>query len=473
MKKLILVTTLFFTISLQASLGTVERKFKKMDFESVKDLHAMGNLLIKNKLYFSAIYFFKQAIFHSTKTSKALDRDIDTLINHVGLRQFEELPIDQLYKSQSAFLQFTLGKRYFQQKNFPLALKTLKHISKRHIIYPQTLQIAGAIWAKKNKSSRAIKTYKRCARIANKYLKKFDEKHPRRKTLQFVKNSCEIAIPRILYKARKYASSKRYYNAIPIESYKWPDQLFEMSWNAYQQKDYNTSIGKLLTFKSPILQDHYYPQADVLWAMGYYKMCYFDDMFAIIQSFEKNTVPGARKLLKLLKSKAKDPRFFVGLVLNDRAKVLRQHPLLKSFVKRIRTGPAFFSQAHFFQRAVRELKFFSKQENQNRFTRTFKRNLQVETSFTLRSLNTFVQRSLFKFFNEIIITSKQISLLKLEYFSNKRQYFIDKKEFSGTGEGEMIHINLSDKENYWDFAKEFWVDELGHYVLGLESRCTK
>ena len=117
-----------------------------------------------------------------------------------------------------------------------------------------------------------------------------------------------------------------------------------MSWNAYQQKDYNTSIGKLLTFKSPILQDHYYPQADVLWAMGYYKMCYFDDMFAIIQSFEKNTVPGARKLLKLLKSKAKDPRFFVGLVLNDRAKVLRQHPLLKSFVKRIRTGPAFFSQ---------------------------------------------------------------------------------------------------------------------------------
>ena len=58
---------------------------------------------------------------------------------------------------------------------------------------------------------------------------------------------------RTLYQMDRFDEADQVYDRIPKASLVWPDILFEQAWNSFGRQEYNRSLGKLVSYKSPAL----------------------------------------------------------------------------------------------------------------------------------------------------------------------------------------------------------------------------
>src|SRR5581483_10567816 len=76
------------------------------------------------------------------------------------------------------------------------------------------------------------------------------------------------------------------YDKIPKSSIVWPEILFEQAWNAFAKDEFNRSLGKLVSYKSPALSFVFNTEIDVLRAQSYLALCLYDDANQVINEFK-------------------------------------------------------------------------------------------------------------------------------------------------------------------------------------------
>jgi len=447
-----------------------------------KKLLNIATYLMDEDIYFAAIPFVKEALYTKSENNKYdehLDAVIDKMLGTVGVDQFSNLPIKLLQKSSAPNINLLIAKMLFHKGQYDQALQHLAKVPDNHDAYSNALVMKAHIHSIKKEFEPSIEAYKGCIKYAEKTRSKFDDVKHLERTYQFVKDSCTISIARVLYKAQRFKESSSFYRSIPKTSYKWPSILLEDAWNSYRLKDYNRSIGRLLTFKSPILNEYFFPEAEVLKAMGYIELCLWDDAIEVIKEYQKLYAPNGTRLIAKLTEPNLDKHFFVRLSLDDKHPAYQGFPFLKNSMEYIKTGPYFLSSMHHLRQFSKEYKMFKtklieyqKRKINSEFAKVLLYNLKESKNDQIELVNQYVKKSLYDMANEISRTSGELLAIHLEAFSRKKEQIFKTKDIMSRERGNLKAINRGVDQYFWTFKQEFWADELGDYVLALESECT-
>jgi cytoplasmic iron level regulating protein YaaA (DUF328/UPF0246 family) len=85
----------------------------------------------------------------------------------------------------------------------------------------------------------------------------------------------------------------------------------------------------------------------------------------------------------------------------------------------------------------------------------------------------FVKNSLIDYHSQLIANFEKMAFIKLEMLKRAKDQLVYKNSAHGNGLRDWGNQKpeRQDYQYYWSFNGEFWNDELGDYVFGLESQC--
>jgi hypothetical protein len=114
-----------------------------------------------------------------------------------------------------------------------------------------------------------------------------------------------------------------------------------------------------------------------------------------------------------------------------------------------------------------------RKSNSYKFAKILLYNLKESKKNQIALVNQYVKSSLYNIANEIGRTSKELLAIHLEAFSRKKDQIFATKDIITRERGNLKDIDRKVTQYFWTFKREFWADELGDYVLALESECTE
>ncbi|HTL12684.1 MAG TPA: hypothetical protein VL588_09365, partial [Bdellovibrionota bacterium] len=251
--------------------------------------------LVHAGLYQSAAYFFIRtlqegdqiAVRRALTVTEALFRHVDgDLFRRYLIRRTQ--PGDYDASNRSAFA-YAVGKEALLRGDEAAAVRQLDSVSHSSPLWPFSLQIRATAKAILGDSNGALHDFEECASRADSTANRDggdDQWLARAKAeASDLKARCQAGVARSLYEQGRFRDADKAYDEIPKASFVWTDILFEQAWNAYAEREYNRTLGKLVTYKSPGLSFVFNPEVDVLTAQAYLALCLYGDANQVINAF--------------------------------------------------------------------------------------------------------------------------------------------------------------------------------------------
>ncbi len=431
---------------------------------SQKSIHE----LVDSGIYFGTIPFIKETLYSSGNgVDAALNEIIDDIVAHVGLRQFEALSIDVLERSRASTLRYVLAKKYFNKGDYNSALNTLEGLE-RHgkTLAPFISHLKASALAILKKSDEASRNYDECVGQAAKAISSGGHTALRKRQLITLRDSCLVGIGRMYFASAKFEKSILSYLDLPKKSPIWPEILFEEAWASFYTRDFNRTLGKLVTYKAPVLEYIFNPEIEVLSALTYLEMCLFGDAKKSADNFYAKYQRGYLGLLNLIKSMKSDYRSYYSL-LKQRDKVSFD-PLVIKLLKDIWRDPAtqeLFQQIEAGKQEVAPIKAIGN----GKLKLVVARNLKDSLILHRDIIGRYVKKRLIYHARLLDKSFEDMSYIKLEILSNMKGQILG---INGErARGDIKFLERNEKQYFWTFNGEFWADELGDYVFSLKSEC--
>ncbi len=426
--------------------------------------------LVEKELYFTSVPYIKEYLINNrNKRNKKMDALIDEVISKVGIKQFEVLPSRYLLNSKSPIINYILAKKYFRVGKYKKTLESLNGtIPRNHSIKPYALLLEGSSFSilKKRRSSEAA--FNECIKLSESHLSKMSSAY-RKRQMSINRDYCILGIPRVQFSSGKYSKAHLSYLDLLKSSYIWPEILFEEAWNSFYQRDYNRTLGKLVTYKAPLLNYIFNPEIEVLRALTFLELCLWEDTKIVVNNFYKKYQRPHLEMKRFLKKHKKNYKYFYLLAKSTLNGRKRGSVLLEKMMGSILRDPAFIELYKSFQSGRREFEFIKKMKNK-RFSSILNENLKESLLLQRNLIGSYVLKSLTSMTNSIDKTMRGMSYIKLEVISRNKNELYNSGTFSKK-RGDIKHLTRNDKQYFWTFNGEFWADELGDYVFSLKSEC--
>lgn len=469
MKRILILTILLSSMNAFASLNQAKKIFDKS-----KDPHKNAHIaqeLYKSKYFYSAVIFIKRHLIETDAYNDALENMLEHLILKTGTDNFTTLNDQILGKFPSPSLAFVHGIKLFKQGRYSEAKKRLALVPQEHKFSPEARLTLGSIASIEDDQQTLQTEYGLCIQQAKKREDDAAEKEKLARYFEILKDTCQIHLARALYQSSNYADAMKAYDQIEKTSYRWPYILMERAWTAYQLEDYNRALGIGVTYKSPLLTSYFFPEAEVLSALSYYRLCLWNDALSKIEQFYEVYKPRAEELKGILVPHKDSHTYFLELALAPIKENENKSPFIRQLLTQIRKKIIFSVDLVNYRRAINENNHVQGIKD-HLFGKTLKEELKRMISFRTKKLNHFVKRNMFNFINDIHRMSHEMLNIKLEIMSDKRDLVYKNQQLiSDRSRGSYDNIQRSLKQQFFDFRGEFWADELGDYSFGLKSNC--
>ena len=471
MKKTYLILFLLtFGMGAQASIQGARKIYTVGDKSRYPQMAAE---LIQDKMYFSAIPFIKEYLASTTKVNDAaVDKVLDDLITQVGVKQFEVLPANILEKSNAPTIRYILARKAFRLGKYDQALKYLERkIEDWHKVKPFALLLEASTYAVSKREDKAGAVFRECIEVAEQQIKKEDNKE-RLRQLKITRDYCVVGIPRAQFALTKFNDAYSTYLDLPKSSYIWPEILFEEAWNSFYLKDYNRTLGKLVTYKAPVFDYTFNPEIEVLKALSYMEMCLWEDSKKTVEDFYTNYENDNIGFKKFIDSLGKDYRQYYLLV-KDRAEgKYRQNKILSTALAQIGRDPAYLELYNSFNNGREEIERLKNLPGDN-LKAALNENLRESLSLQRNLIGSYIRGQLQLNAAQVVRSFEDMSYIKLEVLSKRKTELYDDVTLRSADKkrGDVAHLRRTDKQYFWTFNGEFWADELGDYVFSLKSEC--
>lgn len=465
-KKWIFVMALL-SVKAFAAMEDVERVLSQRMSKSLKQRAVVIELVDSGYVY-TAIPWMKEYLISTPKTLDTnLEKRFDKMLQVTGVKPFEVLPEKFLNRSRSPSIRYILAKKYLKKKRYSQALEEIKSINANHPIYPFAMNLLGSTYSLMGRQDMAVNAYKDCQNASSSKISSESDAVVVRQ-LKLNEDVCTAGVARALFADRKYDAANLQYLDISKSSHIWPSILFEEAWNSYYQGNYNRTLGKLVTYKAPVLQYMFNPEIDVLRALSYLKLCLYDDAQKESDEFYQKYMEPTRSMRSFLRSKGKNYDYYYRLYADFERTGRTSSELLSQLLKDVSKDGAFIEIKNSLIEASVELKKLSSRKT--RYTTLLTRMLS-ETIDTQRSiLGGYVRKGLISKYAELYHAFEGMSYIKLEVLSQKKQRLYSPERKAGK-RGDVRFLERNDKQYFWNFNGEFWADELGDYVFALKSEC--
>lgn len=444
MMKLALLT-LFFIISL------VHTKEKFTFSQKVQKNINRGNL-------YTALLDITDK-YKRSRPPKEIREQLILIVEKIGPHFFNTFSDVELRNIGIPTTNLIMAKRNLYLGKYHYALKRLNKLMKNEKFQAQALLVKGTVYYKMGLIKRAISSFEKCSQIDGDSKNGLIRFHQ-----ETVQNNCRMNLGRAYFKNKEFEKAISAYNLVPKKSAKWPYTLLEKAWAYYHLENYNRVLGILLTFNSPLLESYFFPEAQALKAMSYFKLCYFEESEHIINVFYKKYKPKSSELSKLLSKRT--PFQFFNLIFEDRSVLKRRSLFLNSLLTQIEKRSKHkldLNSLFGFNSEIYKASIHSRIKDISEMQEDLK-----------NQINHSVKLSMYNFINQIHSTSKHMFNLQLEILSKKRENLYKKKTILNKDEdGNIKNLDIGASDIFWDFRKSFWADELGDYTLALKKSCSK
>jgi hypothetical protein len=434
--------------------------------------------LARAHLYNSSSYFFIKTLQSGNKDAiRRVLTETQNLLMNVGPDLFRKYMIrhtqydDYDAANRNAYL-YALGKDALLAHQEERAIGYLNGIQKSSPLWPFALQLRASAYAIRGNSEKAVEDFQLCVDNAS-HGSKAGEAGER----DDLKARCQAGIARSYYQANQFEEADRAYDRIQKTSLVWPDILFEQAWNAFARQEYNRTLGKLVSYKSPALTFVFNPEIDVLRAQSYLALCLYSDANDVINEFNGRYNGIGEQVKHFVESNSKnlDAFYDVGkLALQDSIYSTDGFkPMLNRFVR----GPYFAKLVRSERVITAELDGIRRFGGGADPGRGFPGFLNQVLNWRMRSVHMlggmFVKNSLIDYHAQLISNFENMAFIKLEMLKRAKEQLIYKNSRKTLGSREWGNQKpkRKDYQYYWSFNGEFWNDELGDYVFGLESQC--
>lgn len=426
--------------------------------------------LVEKELYFTSIPFIKEYLFRVEKPDPRLDRIIDEVITKTGIRQFELLPNSTLKKSNRPTLRYILAKRLFRRKKYNdtvLLAGSIKNVA--HPVAPFALLLKASSLSLLGKGEQAQSVFGECYRASEKAIAKTDD-YDRRRQLEMNRDYCLLGQARVDFQNKEFVRAESTFLDLSKDSPVWPEILFEEAWNSFYQKNYNRTLGKLVTYNAPLLDFAFNPEVEELKALTYLEMCLYGDAKKIVENFYGKYASDSKKLKKVLKAFKKNFKSYYLMAKQRNIAEIKGTPLLNRLLKMIIADPAFTELFNSFQNAryeFQKLKEVSNTKLRKVLTDVVKNSLILQRDL----IGAYVRKVLYEYYYQINRTLENLSYVNLEILDRRRNQLYADITGTDRSRGSIENLKRSQKQYFWNFEGEFWLDELGDYVFSLKPEC--
>jgi len=467
--KLIII---FFILS-SSALASPERAWDILvrSRGSISSYPGVVKELLKDRLYFTAVPYLKEYLTsRNGQISKDVDLLIDNVVTQVGIKQFEVLPQSILRKTNAPIIKYILAKKYFRSGDYSKALNALNGtIPRNHPSKPFALLIEGSIFSILNKSKSAVASYSNCVEESKRQMRDTNNEN-RLRQLAINRDYCIVGKPRTEFSSRQYDTANSSYLDLSKDSYVWPEVLFEEAWNSFYLRDYNRTLGKLVTYKAPILSFVFNPEVEVLKALTYMELCLFDDAKTVVDDFYKNYQNTSLGVKKFLGKYGKNYKYFYLLAKSRKSGKKGGNNLLNNLLDMILKDAAFTELVDSFNIGRDEIQRV-KNINNARMRKVFASNLRESLLLQRDLIGAYVRKSLHLSMDNLDKAFEGMTYIKLEVLGRKKESLYYARDNSDRARGDIKYLKRNEKQYFWTFNGEFWADELGDYVFSLKSEC--
>lgn len=469
-KKIVLLIFVLSTWRLQASVDGAWASLVRNRGNISSYPQVVANLL-ESRLYFTSIPYLKEYLSRvDGRVGKDVDQLLDQVITNVGVRQFEVLPISILKKAGSPVIKYILAKKLFRIGQYTQALNALNGtIPRNHPVKPFALMLEGSIFSVLGKTSNAVATYKNCILETKKQMNDTSLEN-RLRQLAINRDYCTVGIPRAQFADKGFDEANLTYLDLPKDSYVWPEILFEEAWNSFYQRDYNRTLGKLVTYKAPVLNFHFNPEVEVLKALTYMELCLFGDARKVVDDFYKAYQEDTLGVKKFLSRYGKDYKYFYLLAKSRKNGKAAGNKLLNTLLDNVLRDAAFIELIDSFNVGREEIGFMKGLSN-SKMRQVFTSNLREGLLLQRDLIGAYVRKSLHLNMDLLDKSFEGMTYIKLEVLGRRKEQLYYANNELGRSRGDIRYLKRNDKQYFWTFNGEFWADELGDYVFSLRSEC--
>lgn len=447
--------------------------------------------LIKAGLVQSSTYFFLKTLEtkHKPSIRKVLVH-VELLFERVGVDALREYLIrytdynDYDVLNRSAYL-FSLGKAALLKDDQNKAIGYLNSVSPSSPLYPRALQLRGTALAIQNRTDEAIQDFKECEEASSLVIREKDSQTSRyqieKAEAKDLSTRCLASRARTEYQAERFSKAEDLYSQIPKGSIVWTDILFEEAWNSFSKREFNRSLGKLVTYKSPLLNNLINSEIDILRAQGYLSLCLYDDTEKVLNEFQARYSDMGKSVKTFVEQNESNlPNFYnLGLQTLKSPKSSRNplHQISNRFVR----GPYFLSIVHADEEiksewaSVTQLARYSNAPENAGMTAFLREVLKWREKSNKNLGGAFVRNSIIDHHSQIVSDFEKVSFIKIEMLTRAKEKLMRNTTISSAERDERSRGNIlpvrEDNQMFWLFNGEYWADELGDYVFGLKSEC--
>jgi hypothetical protein len=427
--------------------------------------------LVESGYYFSAVPWMKNFL---VKNTTPLDEDLegafDKMLYITGLKPFETLPVDILSRSKSGNIKYILAKRLFKKNQPQEALAELNRVGSDHSAYPYVAHMKGTIYSSLNKFTESETQFKDCIRTSESQSSDADSNIQKQQYL-LNRDYCIAGVARAQFANKNYQQAELNYLDIQKSSFVWPEILFEEAWTSYYVKNYNRTLGKLVSYKAPVFDFIFKPEVEILKALTYMKMCLYEDAKKTADEFYNELFQPSRDLRTFLQSRGKNYKYYYDLMADHENNKPAPLPIIDSILNSVEKEGAFIEMKSAFSTAIAE---YNKIRNKpsTGFRAKLMSNLKIVLDEYRTVLGAYVRAGMVMKYAELYSAFEGMSYIKLEILAlRKERLYKTDNSFNGKKRGDIKYIERNDKQYFWTFNGEFWADELGDYVFALRSEC--
>lgn len=401
-------------------------------------------------------------------------------------------------KGRNAFF-MVIAKEKLLKGDYNGAVQAATQIQANHALYPVGLQIRATALTMLNQLPAAAADFEECARTADQrtgyepgtveedlareqstpLMAKWHQL--RKDASRDLRARCIAGQARALYEIGRFEEADRMYDRIPKASFVWTDTLFEHAWNSYAREEYNRTLGKLVSYKSPALKFVFNTEIDVLMAQSYAALCLYRDAGKIIEEFSRTYGNVAKEIKTFVETNTSDMRPYYLLGRRALGDKLHTERLLHRFVNRFVRSPYFESLALSEDRAVAEKVAIQRMDASRPATSTgigagFPGFLNMALDWRIKTIQLmggiFVRNSMIDYHQILISDFEKMQFMKIDILAHQKQKLMEPEVAMAAerSRGNRIPVRRND-QLLWTFNGEFWNDEIGDYVFALESEC--
>ncbi|MDH4467625.1 MAG: hypothetical protein QE271_06160 [Bacteriovoracaceae bacterium] len=368
----------------------------------------------------------------------------------VGSQHFELFNEKDLKKHRSDPVAYILGKKMFSIGRYYESTQYLESVRKSGPLYAHAQYILGAISVTERNFIQADIHFKNCSQESEKWQSDYEGPSIVNKQFKMLKELCTVGVARSKYSNGKLNDSEQKFMELDKRSRIWPSIIMDEAWLHFYMGNFNRTLGKIVTYNAPQLKFSAPSDFSPLAAYSYLKLCLYDDVLKIADKYYEDTSSQIKELNSI--------RLSPTQLDSEIGKSLKKHPSMFFYQESLKLAELEATKIN------RDSKLNHKKELID--------NLQDFEEFQNKIISRQVRKLADKRIFDLKQTLEYLSYLKLEVLGKKKESLYRGEEWKGV-RGDIKFLKRNNKQYFWDFAGEFWADELGDYVFALASECKK